>query len=600
MQSPKFPLKRKDIQKVINVARLKSRWKVKVRDSMRRKSIPDPIENLDFHKNLDAACLSIETEVITGIYIPQPPARFLSEKSKGLCRQLVIPAVRDALILQTLSDDLWVELRTKSPSQNSFYAPEDHGFSKAIAAEDDGYGSFAMWLNFQETILGFTNTHKFIVVTDIANYYDCISYEHLRNILADTGSPREHILDILIYTLSHLLWQPDYMPKVAVGLPQMNLDAPRLLAHCFLFEIDRLLEEQFGVDFARFMDDIDIGVDSIAEAKTVLRDLDLSLQTRQVRLNSGKTNILTATEAKKHFRIRENAFLGRLENSIKGKIVTGSSLARERNFISKAIKIGLYKGLFNGGNGSKILKRLIGCARIYGAYIDNVSFESILLHWPQLRQTILQWWQNYSSEALKLQIIVDVMSNSVIVDDASLIDTAVALVNARLPASLATQLRIEQFYSQIHENRPWHLYAKIWILSKYGSPQALFKCIDSNFSIWASHEYLTRLVSGMHPILQNHPLFATYNGMLRKAGDRWSATVLNFHHELSTTIIGYTSISPFLLSPNPAFPNRITHAKFLMICSALNNPMIAPTAVTILKSKHVFALQDPYYKIILN
>jgi hypothetical protein len=46
--------------------------------------------------------------------------------------QLVIPAVKDALILQTLSDALWAELETKAPSKNAFYAPQDHKFSKMI------------------------------------------------------------------------------------------------------------------------------------------------------------------------------------------------------------------------------------------------------------------------------------------------------------------------------------------------------------------------------------------------------------------------------------------------------------------------------------
>ena len=117
MQSPKFPLKRKDIEQTINAASLKSRWRDKVRDAMRQQPIPDPIEHLDFHINLDARCKSIAAEVSAGAYTPQPPLRFLAEKSKGLCRQLVIPSVKDALILQTLSDALWIELRKKAPSE---------------------------------------------------------------------------------------------------------------------------------------------------------------------------------------------------------------------------------------------------------------------------------------------------------------------------------------------------------------------------------------------------------------------------------------------------------------------------------------------------
>jgi hypothetical protein len=152
-------------------------------------------------------CNSIHAEVISGTYIPRPAIRILSEKSKGLCRQLVIPAVKDALILQTLSDALWVELQKKAPSKNAFYAPSD-SFSKTIKGLTSEYGSIHAWLRFQQKIFGFTETRKIVVVTDIANFYDFISYDHLRNILADLSIAREHALDLLIYTLSQMLWQP--------------------------------------------------------------------------------------------------------------------------------------------------------------------------------------------------------------------------------------------------------------------------------------------------------------------------------------------------------------------------------------------------------
>src|SRR6185312_13995155 len=106
---------------------------------------------------------------------------------------------------------------------------------------------------------------------------------------------------------------------VPVGLPQSNLDAPRLLAHTFLFEIDEWLANLAGVDFARYMDDMDIGVDSVQEGRAVLRDLDLALQTRQIRLNSGKTKILSEKEAERHFRIRENLLLDKLSDLIEQK-----------------------------------------------------------------------------------------------------------------------------------------------------------------------------------------------------------------------------------------------------------------------------------------
>ena len=80
-----------------------------------------------------------------------------------------------------------------------------------------------------------------MVITDISNYYDSISYIHLRNVISGILHAEEPVLDMLIYVLSDLLWQPDYMPRVEIGLPQINLDAPRLLAHCFLYELDACL-----------------------------------------------------------------------------------------------------------------------------------------------------------------------------------------------------------------------------------------------------------------------------------------------------------------------------------------------------------------------
>jgi hypothetical protein len=115
--------------------------------------------------------------------------------------------VKDALILQTLSDALWAEIRLKAPTKKSFYAPGDHQFSKVVKGHSVEYGSINAWLAFQQSIFGFAKSKKFIVVTDIANYYDSISYDHLRNILADLSLAREHALDLLIYTLSCMLWQ---------------------------------------------------------------------------------------------------------------------------------------------------------------------------------------------------------------------------------------------------------------------------------------------------------------------------------------------------------------------------------------------------------
>ena len=562
---------------------------------MRRQLIPDPIEHLDFHTKLDAACAAIEAEIITGSYIPRPPIRFLSEKSRGLCRQIVVPSVKDALVLQALSDALWVELRTKAPSKRSFFAPHDHQFSKQIKGHSSEYGPLAAWLAFQETIFGFATSKRYIVVTDIANYYDFISYDHLRNILADLSLAREHALDLLLYTLSCMLWQPDYMPRVAVGLPQMNLDAPRLLAHCFLFEIDALLSSRSGLEFARYMDDIDIGVDTLPEAKLALRDLDLALQTRQIRLNSGKTKIMLASDAVSHFKIRENALIDKLADRVSDAMKSGGSLDKVQLTIQRAIRAGLRKNVFSTGNGEKIFKRLINLSSQAKADLSDELFGHLLRAWPSLRDAALTWWQRSSSPEAKLPMLVSVLQEGIITDDAAIVDIAAAAVAARLPDTAAVRSHLDDIIAAMDAKSVWGFYARCWLLSKYKDAKTLMNLIETSVSLWVTHEHLSRLVAGMFPRMFGTSEEAKFEAIMRRTGNQWSLPVLDFHRNLTSGTNGYTSIKSFVLAPNSSLPNRLSHSKFLMLLSLLKNVDLAPYATAQLRASHARGLSDPFY-----
>jgi retron-type reverse transcriptase len=141
---------------------------------MRDQFVNDGIENFDFHLARKLESKKLSHLILSGHYATQKAQRILVEKSKGLCRQLVIPTIRDAIVLQCLSDALYAEIKGKAPTKNSFFEPKDHNFSSVPS----GYGSFAAWLNFQRALFKFSKTRNFIVVTDIANYYDSISYVH--------------------------------------------------------------------------------------------------------------------------------------------------------------------------------------------------------------------------------------------------------------------------------------------------------------------------------------------------------------------------------------------------------------------------------------
>ena len=404
MRSPKFGIRKEELAAVVNKQTLTGAWQKTVRVAMRRQHLADPIELLDFHTRLAEECLRIEERVLDGTYAPVKPERVLVEKSKGLCRQIVIPDVRDALLLQCLSDAFHKALKDKSPSKNAFFEPERHLFSP-LTREKRTYGSFRSWLKFQEQIFNFTREHKYLIVTDISNYYDFVGHDHLRNVITDyVEGPKESILDLLIYVLSEMAWQPDYMPRPGVGLPQIDLDSPRLLANCFLYELDKMITRQAGVDYVRFMDDIDIGVDDIPTAKKLLRDIDLTLQSRQVRLNSGKTKILTREEAVYHFKIIENEQIGEIESEIEKKALNGDPFYEEITRLEAMLVKWNHDGVFDDGNGEKILKRIINILTRYKGRVDIGVIQQCLSLRPNLRDTIYRHMSLTSPNASVLRI----------------------------------------------------------------------------------------------------------------------------------------------------------------------------------------------------
>lgn len=594
MESPKFPHKRRDLEQVISVSALKFFWKKKVRNFLRHQPVPDPLEHLDLQIALTQNCEAIFASVCSGTYIPHPPMRLLSEKANGLCRQLVIPRARDALLLQTLSDALWREVKHKAPSSNAFYAPNDQRFSHWHGGHSSEYGPIAAWLNFQKAILSFSKRRRFIVVTDIANYYDFISYDHLRNILADLAVVREHALDFLIYMLSHMLWQPDYMPKVHVGLPQINIDGARLLAHCFLFEVDRLFVNQPKFDYARYMDDMNIGVDSLIEAKAALRDLDLALQTRQIRLNSGKTKILDEKEAQRHFRVFANARLDQLQISIESALKAKKPILSHKHLLSRAICKGIKNQKFNSGNGEKILKRCINFSKKYESEIDNESFKYVLTERPALREALLLYWQKSASPIDKLPIIRDFIVSGHVVDDLAPIGIAVALVSTRLPSSLKTDFLIQELSHSLNMKRKWSLYACFWIASKYGTPEYLMDLIERTTSVWVVDDYLSRVVGGLYPRFIGHVLMTKFRNIIRRESASAQA-VVDFHHALEMVPKQYSFVKKFISARHPSYPNLITHSKFLMLVSLLKGGANGPKIGDELRFIHAHALSDPFY-----
>lgn len=592
MRSPRFDIRSKPLRRIFSPANLEKIWRTKVRVSMRQQYLSDGVENFDFHVERKLECRKLSKLVLDGSYVPQKAQRVLVEKSKGLCRQIVVPSVQDAIILQCLSDALYAQIKGKAPTERSFFEPKEHRFSSVRST----YGTFASWLNFQRELFNFSRNRAFVVITDIANYYDTISYSHLRNIISSITDVEESVLDMLIFVLSDLLWQPDYSPRVEIGLPQIDLDAPRLLAHCFLYELDEFLDGDTSLDFVRYMDDIDIGVDTIVNAKRALRSVDLVLQTKQVRLNSGKTQILTQQEALVHFRVSENARLDRLQDRVTRRLKAALPLDRERKFIEQRLLRGLKSNSFNTGNGEKILKRWLTLASKVNSRLPPSVIERLIRLRPSVRENVLAYVRSQPLTPARARVLSSLSTSQWLLDDAAPVDIANNLVETLVPRKNGIDAHIQDLIRSHDPTTYFGFYCAMWLQSKYASLAELLDIICHQRTTWLPHERLGRQVGALRPLFHRSPLQASYEREVFASYNTGARETYKFLGRLSSDHKTFVSMFDALKSPNTSKGTGITHPKFLCLLSALQNPTATSAQILKLKSGNTKAFEDVYYR----
>jgi hypothetical protein len=547
-----------------------------------------------FHSRISLECDALEAEILAGSYSPREPNRVLVEKSKGLCRQVVILNVRDALVLQCLSDAFYANIKGKAPSKTAFFEPERHVFFGPLN-EKRTYGSFRSWLEFQRHIFNFSKLRKYIVVTDITNFYDYISHAHLRNIVTDyVEGVKESILDLLIFILSELNWNPDYMPRAGIGLPQIDLDAPRLLANCFLYELDKMLVRQSSLEYVRFMDDIDIGVDTIPKAKEILRDIDLTLHSRQVRLNSGKTKILSSSEAREHFKISENEEINSLE-------VAAENSEDVREGLNALLLNWFEEKRFDTGNGEKILKRLMNLATKYKSTLPAMLIDDCLFRRPAVRESIYRYMCYSSPNMDALHSILEYLESDYAVDDASYVEFTNCLVDSTCKLDQSATIRIQALIECMTQRKTdAMLYCVFKLMSKMGYIDLMPMAIESTFDNWKVDYLLGRVVGAMWPVIKNTAYEDKFKSLLISSRNIGAREVYNYLIEIGNHRQKFMSVRGTLRAPNKSFPNRITHGKFILLHSALHGQALDDAEKQALRGTHQFAARDPFYAGVLQ
>lgn len=594
MRSPRFPHRQPQLRKVFATSALRQTWRQKVRYALRDRYLPDPLAYMDYHTSLTTNVNRINSQVTSGSYRPSQPTRILMEKSKGLCRQIVLPQIDDALILQRLSDSFFSSIRGKTPSKFAYFEPDNFAFSQSGKRTE--YGSFAAWLHFQTHLFELTGRKRYIVITDIANYYDYIGFDLLRNAIASDLQVPEVVLDLLIFSLDGLNWQPDFMPRRGAGLPQIDLDAPRVLAHSFLFDLDKYARKKVGDNYTRYMDDINFGVDTISEAKNIIRDVDIILHTRQVRLNSGKTYILPASDARKFFRVDDHKALDSIQADLEFRRATGNSIAPISRRVESEITIKYRASEFDSGHGEKIFKRYLTLARQVDANVHRKILADALLRRPGSRTSVLTYLAARPLDLKIASIIENFLRSTDLVDDLPFIVGPSALVEMRALSRNALKPIMSRIAESLLEHGRWGLYGAIWLSSKYESGPKLLDLLINYQRQWVSDPNTARLVGGMYPRLSGSPLFKQYQDLIYNSQNSSASKTYEFHDRLENMNQVASAIGPFVRAPNPTKGTGITHAKFLQLLSIFRNPNVSTTAKKDLIARHSAAWRDAYYR----
>jgi len=568
-------------------------WRKIVRGQLRSLDFKDLFDHYDFNYNIEERAAAIRNEILNGTYRVSLPLIYRLEKKYGICRHIVIPQPVDALVLQVLVECVAEQIIKHQPSENAFYSRDKHSVGKPHDAAEYGLSFRNQWKKLQKEIYRFNEEKKLLVVTDLSNYYDSISINELKKVFLGYLNNNEVLVDILFHVIEEISWKPDYLPYSERGLPTSNLEAIRLLAHSFLFEIDEVLKQRTNNSFTRWMDDIVIGVDERKEAIEIISSVSDMLKSRGLALNLSKTSIYNSKEAYYHFQIEENKYLDSLENAKKGdpnynKITTELKRNFKKHFQDKSPKYW-----------DKIAKRYITAFGKMESTKLLTEISNIYLNYPGLRQNLIIYLSKIGYKEQTAKKVEEILKNIDVFDDISLYQICALITAWEIPLNTDTKdflSRVDEYLigKAFEHNNPADFYSVLWFKAKYDHPSELLKFVKKYQNFWQSDSFLRRQVTAVMSRL----LVTNSKDVDALLYTQISSGVTNTV-SLANQIQLFSQLDKldgklcfYLFPKNPQRPYPLP--KFLVLCSVLNSEKIRTNED--IKKSILENIKDPYYR----
>jgi hypothetical protein len=560
-------LRNPEISKIFTKAKVISIWRKIVKKQLRDAVIQDLFDYYDFNYFIEDKARTIISDLKKGSYRSQSPLVYKIEKKYGVCRHMILPQPMDALVLQTLTEHIYPKIKKKAPTKNAFYSRNRSNSKKPHEiSEFDSFSWLENWKRMQKEIYRFNQDKNFIVVTDLTNYFDSVDLQDLRHFISTNFDINETTIDLVFRIITDIAWIPDYLPFMPRGLPTINIEAIRLLAHSYLFEIDKILKKKTDGNFARWMDDITIGCDSIGDGSEIISSISDVLKSRGLALNLSKTNIYSAIEGKKQFCISENLYLDELDAKLKAdESIDISILKKEfvkqlrddrRKSWDKIIK--RFFTLFSKLSDAGLLRH---CSKLYEKY-------------PGLRPNIINYFSNLEFQPMTSRKIRELLEAHKSYDSVSKFLIIQTLVKWNIPYSKKGKEYISEIRKAIGEiSSDMDFYCHLYFRNKYDS-QAKFKGFITKFeNKWKNSSFLRRQVASVLPrIWITYPdTVEKYYELLLASGDVNVMTLITSIKHLMNINTLDKLLSPYLFPTTERF---FPQNKFNVLCAVLSSEKI--------------------------
>src|SRR6266704_2891960 len=318
-------------------------WK-ELRTEIRHSSVRDIIDFLDYDVDPSIWITRLLGQIKAGAYEPDAPLRFTLAKSGGFKRRLTLPTVPDIVLFRAIAN--FVQKKAQRQQQpHVYYRRVD--LQRAVQAAKQSAGrnlsgfasiyrftskkSFQNWREYEQyrKQLILRKVHRFIVISDITNFFDSVLHSEVSNALRNFPIPTR-LIGLLFFLLERLAIRADYSDSPRIGLPVDEFECSRTIAYLVLFPHDRTMAYLVGKHaYVRWMDDQAIGANSRSEGLRIVAAMGTSLANLYLTPNAKKTKVLSLKKAKLHFHLQANAQLDALEQMIATHVKPRRRLVRQ-------------------------------------------------------------------------------------------------------------------------------------------------------------------------------------------------------------------------------------------------------------------------------